>query len=445
MRNAIYLAFLLLFAALPSFALENPDEQCTDRVVCPPPADLHMTGTWSGTRTDLEAKGVTFCSSYVLDILGNVRGGIRQGARFDSSMGWDVNFDLEKFAGQKGTQFHISGLWRAGQNLSSAVIGNALTASSIFGSEQFRLYAMYLQKTFLKEKINIQIGRIATGDDFAASPIYWNFVTNAIDGNPITIPINLFFPTYPTAVWGARAICNITKDIYTISGIYDGDPRVGRLAAYGLDFSLRLKRGILFAQEVAYAPNTAPDSKGLPGHYKVGFFYNGSIFRDLSTDINGASFAITGLPAKKRVGNYAVYFHADQMVYRKGGAQSQVGLTPFFVIAIGPDDTNQFPFFVDGGMVYQGLIPTRNSDITSVGISYAQYSGSLQNNQRDNIDYNGSMTAVQTYELAFDFSHKVSITPWMYLQPDMQYIINPNGWKARKNAYVVGTRFGLIF
>ena len=444
MKKAAFLLIAFL-CAIPSYAATPDDAITSDQYFrdlrCAKCKQETMTGNWQEKRIDLEDKGVTFASSYVADILGNVVGGRMQAGRYCHSVGWDVNFDLEKFARLLGTQFHISGLWRTGQNLSSAVIGNAFTASSIFGHQQFRLYALYLEQSLCNNKVNIRIGRIGTGDDFAASEIYWNFVQNSIDGNPISIPINLFFPTYPTAVWGVRAKCNITKDIYTLTGLYDGDPNVQRDSSYGMDFTLRLRRGLIFAQEIAYAPNTAKgcQAQGLPGNYKAGFYYHGGTFFDLHSDLNGASFALTGLPPEKNIGNYGVYFHADQMIYRKKGTDCNEGLTPFVAITLAPDNINQFPFFIDGGLVYKGLVPTRDHDITSVGFAYGRYSTDLGHTERD------SGLTIQSYELVFDFSHKIEITPWMFLQPDAQYIVNPSGGHNIDNAFVVGTRFGLTF
>lgn len=441
----VLLAILVVLCAMPSYADPPNAADNSDRyfrsVHCEECKMQHMTGNWQEKRVDLEDKGVNIESTFVADTLGNVSGGMMQGARYDSSTSWDINFDLEKFVNMVGTQFHISGLWRAGQNLSSATIGNAFAVSSIYGTEQFRFYGLYLEKTFLDKSINIRIGRIAPGDDFASSSIYWNFVTNAIDGNPISIPIDLFFPCYPISVWGARAKYNFTKEFYGMSGIYDGDPGVQYSSNYGLDFSLRLKRGILFAQELGYAPVF----NEMPGHYKAGFYYHGGTFRDLYSDVNGLSSVVTGAPARKHIGNYGVYFHIDQMIYRPSNTCCNEGLTPFFVATLAPDDINKFPFFIDGGFVYKGLIPTRNHDTTAIGFAYGRYSNSIYRSERDDRDINGNPTHLQTYELIFDFSHKIEITPWMFLQPDIQYIVNPSGENYIDDAFVVGTRFGLTF
>ena len=447
-RKALALMLALIFAAAPAYSSYDPSyiaqqkeekkiQQMGSLAACSE-TEQYMLGDWKCLREELANEGVVFSSTFTTDVLGNVSGGMRQGARFDSSTGWDVNFDLEKFAGLIGTQFHISGLWRAGQNLSKAVIGNDLVVSTIYGNEQFRFYFLYLEKDLLDKRLNIRFGRIAAGDDFASSPLYGIYVSNAVDGVPISIPINMFFSVYATATWGARAKYYIDKDFYILSGIYDGDSAVSRNDMYGFDFSMRLKQGLAFAQELAYAPDKGVGPEGLPGHYKGGIYYNGAVKRDLYSDINGNSCAVTGLDRKKHIGDYNLYIHADQMIYREKGTKDQ-GLTPLAVAAIGPDDINKFPFFIMGGLVYKGLVPKRDDDVTGFEIVYAKYSDKIKESQVSV----GSST--QKYEMMFEFTHKIMITKWMYMQPDLQYIISPGGTGDIDDALVLGFQFGLTF
>ena len=401
---------------------------------------IFMTGEWDGKRNTLADKGVTFASTYVFDVLGNAFGGIQRAVRYDSSMGWDVNFDLEKFVGMKGTQFHISGLWRQGQNLSKVAVGNDFTVSSIYGREQFRFYGLYLQKMFFEDRLDIRLGRMAAGDDFAHSSLYWNFVSNAPDGNPIALPLNFFFSCYPNAVWGSRAKFALTKDIQLMAGIYNGDPGVPRDSMYGLDWSLRLKEGIMGAFHLSYNPNTAPEATGMPGHYKAEFYYHGGTFRDYYSDINGASQAVTDLDSKKHIGNPAVYLHADQMIYREKGPGTDEGLTPLIVVTLQPENINKFPFFMVAGLLYKGLIPGRDDDMTMFQMSYGTYSGDLHQSEADAGDQ-----YLQSYECVFEWSYKLYITPWWFVQPDIQYIKNPGGTNRYKDAMVFGSRLGLTF
>jgi porin len=448
MRKTLALIVALIFAATPAYSSYNPsymaqqkEEKKIQRMGSLPACSemqQYMFGDWKCLREELANGGVTFSSTFTTDVLGNVSGGMKQGTRFDSSTGWDVNFDLEKFAGLIGTQFHISGLWRAGQNLSKAVIGNDLTCSAIFGNEQFRFYFLYLEKDLLDKRLNVRFGRIAAGDDFASSPLYGIYVSNAVDGVPISIPINMFFSVYATATWGVRAKYNLNKDFYIFSGIYDGDSAVSRNDMYGFDFSLRLKQGLAFAQELAYAPEKGVGPTGLPGHYKAGIYYNGATCRDLYSDINGSSFAVTKLDKKKHIGNYNVYLIADQMIYREKGTTDQ-GLTPLVCATIGPESINKFPFFLMGGLIYKGLVPGRNNDTTAVQMAYAKYSDKIKDSQAS------VGSSPQQYEIALEFTHKIMITKWMFMQPDLQYIISPGGTGNIDDALVLGFRFGLTF
>jgi porin len=406
----------------------------------PPPGPDYMFGDWNGARTKIaDEQGVTFASSFVFDVLGNVTGGNEQGARFDSSMGWDINFDLEKLAKLVGTQIHISGLWRQGQNLSKACIGNSLVASSIYGHEQFRFYGLWLEQDLFDKHLNIRIGRIAAGDDFASSPLYWTYVSNGIDGNPITIPINSFYSCYPTAVWGARAKVRLPHDIWLMSGAYLSDPAVQDDKYYGLNFNMRFSKGVFLAEEIAWKPNQDPGSKGMPGAYKAGFYYDSAVFRSVFSDVNGASYAITGLAQKKAIGNYGTYFHASQMIYREKGPGSDEGLTALAVAVLNPSNTNQFSAYFMGGLIYEGLIPGRDDDVTAVQFQYAKWGDDWRANRRD------SGSPVPSYESVVEFTHKINITKWMYVQPDLQYIINPGGGNNIKDALVIGSRFGFIF
>jgi len=445
----ITLIFCVLLLASPAYCSYNPsyrhtelEQEYIDKMggklpACSRESD-YMLGNWHCKREELANKGVVFSQTFTMDYLADVSGGRGQGARYDHSLGWDIDFDLERFAGIPDTHFHISGLWRQGQNLSKAVIGNDMVVSTIYGHEQFRFYNLYLARDFFNKRLNIKIGRIAAGDDFASSPIYSYFVSNAVDGVPISLPINLFFSVYPTATWGARAKYDLNKDFYILSAIYNGDKGVERDDMYGLDFSLRLKQGIAFAQELAYSPEKGLGPHFLPGNYKAGIYYNGAVRRELYSDINGAPSAITGLDNKKQVGSYNIYFHADQMIYREKGTEDE-GLTPFVVATIGPHNLNKFPFFITAGAIYKGLVPDRPRDTTAFEVIYAQYSNDLRRSQ----ELSGA--AVQNYEMVLEFTHKVVITKWMYMQPDLQYIIQPGGTGNIDDALVIGFQFGLVF
>lgn len=417
---------------------EDSENQSKEWFSMDPESD-YMTGHWGGWRDRLADKGITFNSSYVLNILGNPVGGMKTGQNeYTHSWGTDYNVDLEKAAGIKGLQFHTSFLWRAGGNLSHKYIGNTFTASNIYGSQEFKLYSLYLEETMFDGNFALKVGRIGAGDDFASSPIYWLYVNNAIDGNPISLPINLPFSTYPNATWGARAKLKLPHDFFTMAGVYNGDPRVGRDEAHGCDFSFRLKRGVFLVGEAGYKTGQEKGHKNLPACYKIGGFYDSGTFRQLYRDANGGSAVVTGNPFAKTIGNYGFYAHADQMVYRENENDDE-GLTPWAAVTWAPDGLNQFPFFTDGGLVYRGLIPGRDDDITALGAAYGMWSHELALSAADAGAYK------KVYELMFEATYRLQITEWVFVQPDIQYILHPGGTGYIKDALVIGTQVGVTF
>ena len=399
----------------------------------------YFFGDWQGKRQELADRGVDIVSTYVTDLLTNSVGGVRKNRfRYDSSLGLDINVNLEKTSNLKGLQFHISGLYRQGKNLAGD-IGNRFPPSSIYGSEQVRLYNLYLEQAMFNNKVYFKAGRLGAGDDFAQSPLYWTFLTNSIDGCPINLPINFFFTVYPTATWGARLKINPVSAFAWKGGIYHQDSRVGRNEAHGADFTWRSNKGLLFIQEFSFLPNQYETARGNPGNYKLGLFYSTGRFNDQYQDENGNSYALTDLPQKRRYGNYGMYFHADQMIYREPNSRDQ-GFTPFFVVVLQPSQTNELPFFLDAGLTYKGLIPGRDDDVSGIGFAFGKWSRQLNKYQND------SGQAPQKYEMVLEATYKIALNKWLFFQPDIQYIINPKGGNSDiDDALVTGARVGVTF
>jgi porin len=100
-----------------------------------PPAGLweraQLTGDWGGLRTSLEARGITLDLTDTSEVLGNVSGGMKQGAVFDGKTEIDLAIDLEKLVGWTGGRFKVSAYQIHGRDLSTDNIGNLLTVSNI--------------------------------------------------------------------------------------------------------------------------------------------------------------------------------------------------------------------------------------------------------------------------------------------------------------------------
>ena len=52
---------------------------------------------------------------------------------------------------------------------------------------------------------------------------------------------------------------------------------------------------------------------------------------------------------------------------------------------------------------------------------------------------------VQDSETVVEWNYHIQLTPWLYLRPDMQYVIKPNGFSSIDDAFVIGFEFGARF
>ena len=122
---------------------------------------------------------------------------------------------------------------------------------------------------------------------------------------------------------------------------------------------------------------------------------------------------MTGLPAQTTRGNTGFYVLADQMVYREGAGKSKQGLTPFVAVLVAPDASiNQMPLFVNGGLVYRGVIPRRDHDIAGFGVVYGRFSRDLRRSQQLERQA-GTAAPIQDFEVALEWTYIVQMARWL--------------------------------
>ena len=91
------------------------------------------------------------------------------------------------------------------------------------------------------------------------------------------------------------------------------------------------------------------------------------------------------------------------------------------------------------GLVYTGLLPTRDEDQVGVGFVYPQ----LTKGARQTLELEGSRGVGA--EMVLEFTYKAILTPWLYIQPDAQFVINPGATQDLRNAFVLGGRVSINF
>jgi porin len=192
-------------------------------------------------------------------------------------------------------------------------------------------------------------------------------------------------------------------------GGYNGDPALKDGTHHGLDFSMR---GPLFLIGEAGLRRNDPKAPSSPsGNVKFGAYYDGG-------------------------SRYGLYVLGDQVLSRWSGPEQNRHLGAFGAFTFAPDQrVNKVPYFFDTGLVAYGPLRSRPKDFAGFAVVYGSYSRDLR--RAEEIQVNPSV-GIQRFEMALEWNYGFAIRPGLLLQPDMQYLVHPNGNKATPNAFAIG-------
>ncbi|MBN8711007.1 MAG: carbohydrate porin [Verrucomicrobia bacterium] len=459
------LAPLLLSAASLMAGVATQSEQISD------PAKPwwewdNATGDWFGARTTLQDHGVDLFGSYSAEVWGNTTGGLKQATVYTGLMTFGTEVDLEKLVGWKGATVSTTWLWLSGRDASEDLAGNFLTVSNIAGFNTLRMLEMWFQQNLFDDKLSIRVGQITADSEFLTST-YSSLFLNGTFGWAPSMYTNLpeGGPGYPMGTLGVRVAVNPFDWLTLQSAVFQGNVFAQTANRHGFRWDLDSNNGYFWMNEIQGRWNQGEETFALPGEAKFGVWFHTGSFADPYYDEDGiplADSSSTGIP-QDHDWNYGFYWVLDQMLFREAPSvvtteglskdgkgvvsknpqtvekPSQQGLGFFGRIAFQPQDRNFLGFYFDTGLVYTGLIPTRDEDRLGVGFAYAQ----LSNGAQDNLELEGS-TGVGA-EMAVEFSYEAVITPWLSVQPDAQLIINPGGTQDLNNAFLVGGRVTVTF
>jgi porin len=405
---------------------------------------LPNNGDPGGMRKWLSERGLTYSFIYTGEVLGNVSGGLRQGAVYQGRLETQVNADLEKMLGFKGLSFFANAFQIHGTGgIRRDLVGNFTTISSIEALPTTRLSELWLEQKFLGDTFSVRFGQLIADSDFFISDTSSFFMNS---GWPSIAALNLPSggPSFPFAAPGIRLKYEPTNQIALLAAVYNGDPagpgpeEPEIKNRYGVNF--RVQDPPLLMGEAQYKYNQDKASTGLAGAVRVGFWHHFGAFDSQRFDANGLSLANplgSGIPARLH-GNSAIYGVIDQQIYRPVGGGPDSGVAIFSRVAASAPDRNLAEFYLDGGIVFSGMAPQRPDDKFGATFIYTQISRDAAALDRDTAFFTGIPQPIRDYELTMALAYQAQIIPGWTLQPEFHYVMHPGGHVADPNSAVAG-------
>lgn len=385
-----------------------------------------LTGDWWGVRTNLYKSGYEFNFTMKNEVYSSFAGN-NSGGDYLNMFDFNASFDLNELWGWEDATFfaQILGINGTEPELRSGAIQGI---SNIASPQQWRLYQIWIDKYFLDNSLSIAFGLFDLNSEFdvrATSGLFLNpsFGIGAdYSGSGLNGPS--IFPSTSLAI---RAKYNPTKHIYLLAGIFDGVP--GNYDESYLTHVFNREDGVLLAGEIGFFEDGEEVKEGY-GKYNIGGWYYPQAYDDLA-DIDEA-----GNPLR-HVGNAGFYLNAEKFVCSKPGS-SELGLSVFGRLGFANRNINAVQTFWGFGLNISGVFSDDPEEILGLAVANARMSEKF-------VLMNSANPAEPKFnETIFELTYSFNLLNWLRVQPDFQYVINPNQ-SVNSRALVAGLRLEMSF
>jgi porin len=401
-----------------------------------------------------DSNGVTFNGQLINDMLWNTMGGASVGNGDTGVLQFGLDADMKKLAGVEGGTFHSSWLWLYGRDI-NANVANAFSVSGIAASPALRCYELWYQQAFAGNAFSLRAGLLAVDTDFVLSDTAALFLNSSFGlANLASFNLANSGPIYPMATPGVRLEINPTGWLTLHSVFAQANPFSQQENLHNFNWNFGSSGGLLSINE-ARADWKALFRTELPGTAKAGFWiqngpspmlpeefsFGAPTKLQYSTGFYGIlDQALYRVPTGERNSHAGTSFPIrDEAVVPEPDDAAPRGLNAFTRAGFCPQPDNPMSLFVDGGLVYTGLIPGRKADRLGLAFAYGQVSSGY----RTLAAQEGLPGA--SFEAVSELTYSIQVAPAVTLQPDLQYVLHPGGTQQYGNAVVAGFRATVTF
>lgn len=344
---------------------------------------------YSAFEGDENGRALQAGAAWKGDMAHSLSGGLRQGSVFLGMATFSVGLDTESAGLWKNGLFAASAARTLGAMPSAELFGDAQVTSNIEAGNHTFLMELWIRQRFGSAEITA--GLQDMNAIFAISESGGLFLNSSFGIMPV-ITGNIPAPVFPLTSPGVTVVAEMGSYGSFAAALFDGRPVPFEDNPFNTRWKFASGDGVLAIAEYSHQTGTG----GLPGKYKAGLFSHNHLIGE---------FLGHEMPDSLCGPTIGWYLLADQTFWqaenRKAAFFLQAGYTPSRESYI--DLTAAF------GINITGLIRDRMKDVAGLAFTAGRFNGG-----------GGSETAIEiTYRIHFSEN--------IFLQPDLQYIINPSG------------------
>jgi len=372
----------------------------------------------------------------------------RQGASNAGQYSLGLHMDWEKLVGLKGFATHAIFTGRYGTT-ANRMFGDWLAHSSeIFGgggNVVVHLVMAYGEETLAGGHLSLAAGRMTEMTDFAASPLYCNFMNNSLCGRPKALTDNQYAAAYPAGTWAFRVRGRPSRTTYVQTGVYFADAGIylNNQHRTGFHFNGSNIKGQIVPMELGWEPTFGPKKK-LAGHYKIGAQIINAPSADNYYSVADRSYALTRKTARQDQTAWTAWVLMDQKLMQFKHSGSDAGLTLLTGYIHNDPHVALRDWEVFGGLLARGFIRSRPYDTLGLAFTYVAIAPGVSASEAILLDERRSLpnhaTGVQTYSPVVELNYAIHLMRGIVVQPDFEYYARPNAQGNLRPAAMLGVK-----
>lgn len=354
-------------------------------------------------------------AAYTGDAWRNVSGGLRQDGTYLDNIDVIATLDAQRAFGWTGTTILVSGLHNNRPTLSDRIVGDIQTVSNIDTDGATRLYEAWIEHAF--DRGAMKVGLMDLNSELDVNETGALFVNSSHGIGPEFSQVGENGPAiFPITGFGLLTRVDFSERAALRAAVFEGtvgDPTHPRRTTVDLEDD----EGTLLVAELTVRPTES--TRSILGVWRH----------------NGRTSNLGNPDLQHRDESLGLYALAEGTLLRSG----EHTLDGFVRIGCADPDVHQIARYYGAGIVWSGPLLARTEREEQLGLAI----GMIANGSPFLRSQAAQGSSYERHETAIELTYRVQAMPWLALQPDVQYIVNPGTDPALDNAWVVGLRFEL--
>jgi porin len=351
---------------------------------------------------------VRFGVSYTGDFFSNVTGGIKTGTCYLGMANIRISFSTKAAHLWKGGEFFVNSANTHGNEPSMRFLGDLQVASNIEAGNHTFMQEIWYKQVWKHGEITIGLQDLNINFVNSSNS---SLLLNSSFGILPTVSGNVPAPIFPLTSLGISTNWKLARRLTLLSAVYDGSATDFDENPHNLNWDIGVGEGLLLFNELQRETMIGK----MPGLYKAGIY----IHQHFSTEDDHDEDVDTLFR-----NNNGIYFIGDQMFWKSDADERN--LCFFIQLGWAPQRQNINHHYLGLGFNFTGLLSRKGYDIAGIAMAHDGLRGSTR------------------HETTLEFTYRYNLFKFLYLQPDIQFIINPAGTGDDLNNCLAATlRFGI--